>query len=94
MKSIRIKDQVIQVDEPMGDHELIWCKETQQEIEQLKMDNDNLLKFIEDNYGGCPYDYNDEIVRLGECTKPDKECGYSDNIGPCWMIYITRKIEG
>jgi len=33
MKSIHIKDQVIRVDEPMGDHELIWCKETQQEIE-------------------------------------------------------------
>jgi len=65
-----------------------------EEVERLRKDNDNLLKFIKDNYGCCPYDYSDEIVRPGECTKPDKECGYSDNIGPCWMIYITKKMEG
>jgi len=65
-----------------------------EEVERLRKDNDNLLKFIKDNYGCCPYDYSDEIVRPGECTEPGKECGYGDNIGPCWMIYITKKMEG
>jgi len=33
MKSTRIRDQIIQVDEVMGSHELVWCPTAKQEIE-------------------------------------------------------------